>query len=135
MEILPRFTLPVPFGIAAILALVLLAAALTAGCTAPSAAAGDTTPVVSNGAILRDPGAYTGKEIVLKGTISTECGSGCWFLLDDGTGTIYVDLNQHNFAIPQLQGSRVTVKGTIRVENGDPKLYATNVTTGGRTYP
>ena len=90
---------------------------------------------MTNGAILKDPSSYAGKELVLSGTIAAECGSGCWFLLDDGTGQLYVDLAGNNFAIPQLQGSDVVMKGVIRVENGDPKLFATNVTVGGRSYP
>jgi uncharacterized protein YdeI (BOF family) len=120
---------------ALVLAGLLLSAALLAGCTAQPSAVPSATPGVTNGAIIQDPSSFEGKELVLTGKIATECGSGCWFLLDDGTGQIYVDLAENNFAIPQLQGSTATVKGVIRVENGDPKLFATNVTVGGQTYP
>ncbi len=120
---------------ALVLATLLLSAALLAGCTAQPSAVPSATPGVTNGAIIQDPASFEGKELVLSGKIATECGSGCWFLLDDGTGQIYVDLAENNFAIPQLQGSTATVKGIIRVENGDPKLFATNVTAGGQTYP
>jgi len=113
----------------------LLLAAFISGCTAPSSSAPSLSPGVTNGAIIKDPASYAGKDLVLKGKIAIECGSGCWFLLDDGTGQLYVDLAENNFAIPQLQGSTVVVKGVIRVENGDPKFFATNVTAGDRSWP
>jgi outer membrane protein assembly factor BamB len=118
-----------------VLAGLLLSIVLLAGCTTQSSSAQPLSPGVTNGAIIKDPAVYEGKDLVLKGKIAIECGSGCWFLLDDGTGQLYVDLADNNFAIPQLVGSTVVVKGVIRVENGDPKLYATNVTTDSRTYP
>jgi uncharacterized protein YdeI (BOF family) len=123
------------YGIPAVLAGLLLSAVFLAGCTAQSSAAPAVTPGVNNAAIIKDPAAFEGRELVLKGKIATECGSGCWFLLDDGTGQLYVDLAKNNFAIPQLQGSTVTVKGTLRVENGDPTFHATSVVTDSRTYP
>ena len=113
----------------------LLSAILLTGCTTQSPPAQTLTSGVTNGAIINDPAAYEGRDLVLKGKIATECGSGCWFLLDDGTGQLYVDLAENNFAIPQLVGSGVVVKGGVRVENGDPRLYATNVSTDSRTYP
>lgn len=120
---------------ALVLAGLILSAIVITGCTTQSSSALVVSPGVTNGAIIKDPAAYEGRELVLKGKIAAECGSGCWFLLDDGTGQLYVDLAENNFAIPQLQGSDVVMKGVIRVENGDPKLFATNVTVGGRSYP
>lgn len=118
-----------------VLAGLLLSAVLLTGCTTQSSSDQALSPGVTSGAIIKDPAAFEGKTVVLKGKIEGECGSGCWFLLDDGIGQLYVDLAKNNFAIPQLQGSTVVVKGVIGVENGDPKLYATNVTTDSRTYP
>lgn len=118
-----------------VLAGVLLSAILLAGCTSSSTADRALSPGVTNSAIIKDPAAYDGRDLILKGKIAIECSSGCWFQLDDGTGQLYVDLAKNNFAIPQLQGSTVVVKGVIRMENGDPILYATNVTTDSRTYP
>jgi len=117
------------------LAGLILSAVILTGCTAQPAPASQQTPGVTNGAIIRSPDAFEGKELVLSGKIATECGSGCWFLLDDGTGTLYVDLAKNNFAIPQMTGATVVVKGVIRVENGDPKLMATNVTAGSKSWP
>lgn len=118
-----------------LLAGLLLSAVLLTGCTMQSSSDQALSPGVTSGAIIKDPAAFEGKTVVLKGKIAAECGSGCWFLLDDGTGQLYVDLAGNNFAIPQLQGSAVVVKGVVRVENGDPKLYATNITADSRTYP
>lgn len=118
-----------------LLAGLLLSAILITGCTTQSSPVPVISPGVTNSAIIRDPAAYEGRELVLEGKIAAECGAGCWFLLDDGTGQLYVDLAENNFAIPQLQGSAVVVKGVVRVENGDPKLYATNITADCRTYP
>ena len=87
-----------------VLATLLLSAALLAGCTAQPSAVPSATVGVTNGAIIQDPSSFEGKELVLNGKIATECGSGCWFLLDDGTGQIYVDLAENNFAIPQTPG-------------------------------
>ena len=123
-----------------LLACMLIATILISGCTSQPAPVGTTSaPVlpgsVSVGEIVKLPLAFEGKEVVVKGKIASECGSGCWFMLDDGTGIIYVDLAPNNFAIPQLQGSTVVVKGVIHVAKGDPTLYATNITTGSRSYP
>jgi hypothetical protein len=118
-----------------LLAGLLLSAILIAGCATQSSPAPAVSPGVTNGAIIKDPSAYEGRDLVLKGKIATECGSGCWFLLDDGTDQLYVDLAENNFAIPQLHGTTVVVKGVIRVENGDPKLFATSVMAGDRSWP
>ena len=117
----------------------LMSAILIAGCTtqpaSPVAAPAPADTRTSIGDIVKDPAAYEGKEIVVQGKIASECGSGCWFMLDDGTGLMYVDLAPNNFAIPQLQGSTVVVKGIIHIAKGDPALYATNITTDSRSYP
>ena len=123
-----------------LLAGMLIATILITGCTSqPISGETTSTPAlpgsVSVGEIVKLPFAYDGKVVVVKGKIASECGSGCWFMLDDGTGIIYVDLAPNNFAIPQLQGSTVTVKGVIHVSKGDPTLYATNITTDSRSYP
>ncbi|MCX6689992.1 MAG: hypothetical protein NTZ39_09950 [Methanoregula sp.] len=123
-----------------ILAGILIGAVLIAGCTTQPAPAGTPSAPVSTGSvsigeIVKDPAAYEGKEVVMKGKITNECGSGCWFMLEDGTGLIYVDLAPNNFAIPQLQGATVVVKGVIHVAKGDPTLTAATVATGARTYP
>ncbi|OPX63424.1 MAG: hypothetical protein A4E33_01666 [Methanoregula sp. PtaB.Bin085] len=117
----------------------LMSAILIAGCTTqPASTVAASSPAdtrASIGDIVKNPAAYEGKEVVVQGKIASECGSGCWFMLDDGTGLMYVDLAPNNFAIPQLQGSTVVVKGVIRVAKGDPTLYAATVATDTRMYP
>jgi hypothetical protein len=71
---------------------------------------------------------YIGKQVVLEGKITLECGSGCWFNLEDGTGKVYVDLLPSNIAIPQWVGKSVVVNGKIIKENGDIKMVGTGVT-------
>ncbi len=71
---------------------------------------------------------YVGKEVVLQGKITLECGSGCWFNLEDGTGKIYVDLLPSNLAIPQWVGKDVVAKGKVIKEDGDIKMIGTGVT-------
>lgn len=110
-----------------------------AGCTSqttPSPAASQKTPpVVSIGDIVKNPSVYNKTDVLVRGKIVNECGSGCWFMLNDGTGLVYVDLSQNNFAIPQIQGSTVSVEGTIYASGGDVTLFAKTVITDSRTYP
>lgn len=110
---------------------------LAAGCASNAAADSQKTTVSSTsiGEIANNPAVFDGKEVAVKGKITSECGSGCWFNLDDGTGVIYVTLSENNFAIPQLQGQTVLVKGVIHIANGDPSLHGSAVVTDSRTYP
>lgn len=122
-----------------VLAGILIGAVLIAGCisqtsTSP-AVSQQTSPVVSIGDIVKNPSAYNKTDILVRGKIINECGSGCWFMLNDGTGLIYVDLSANNFAIPQILGSTVSVEGTIYASGGDVTLFAKTVKTDARTYP
>jgi hypothetical protein len=72
----------------------------------------DVTPVAS---ILADPAAFDGAVVKLEGQIGNECPTGCWFELKEGGASIHVDIAPHGLAIPQKQGSGVTVEGTVRV--------------------
>jgi uncharacterized protein YdeI (BOF family) len=103
--------------------------------TSPAAASQERSAVVSIGDIIRNPSTYNGTQVLIRGKIITECGSGCWFIVDDGTGTLYVDLAPNNFVIPQISGTTVVVHGSVAVKNGDSTLVATKVVTDLRTYP
>jgi uncharacterized protein YdeI (BOF family) len=128
-----------PAYLPAVLILILAIAVLAAGCTSqPASGTGGPAaqaPTVKIADILRDPAAWNGTAVAVQGKIAGECGSGCWFLMDDGTGTLYVDLAPNNFVIPQISGTTVIVHGTISVTKGDPTLVATKVVTDSRTYP
>ena len=72
--------------------------------------------------ILENETAYHGKMVVIEGNIELECGAGCWFVLNDGTGSIYVDILPNNFAIPQRSGEDARVYGEATLKNGEPQI-------------
>ena len=84
--------------------------------------------------ILENETAYHGKMVVVEGKIELECGAGCWFVLDDGTGSIYVDILPNNFAIPQKSGEDARVYGEVTLKNGDPQIIGKMVEIGGEVY-
>ena len=84
--------------------------------------------------ILQNEPAYDGKMIVIEGKIVRECGSGCWFIIDDGTANIYVDILPNNFVIPQKRGSNAKVYGEVTTKNGDTMIIGKMVETGGEIY-
>jgi uncharacterized protein YdeI (BOF family) len=58
--------------------------------------------------------ALFGQEVTLSGKVASQCLSdGCWFVLQDDTGQIYVDLSRHNMILPGRQGRTVKVSGTV----------------------
>ena len=74
--------------------------------------------VVSTKDILSNPDKYLGQTLRLEGTIVRECPSGCWFYLEDETGTIYVDINPSGLSIPPKVGKKVVVEGVPENKNG-----------------
>jgi uncharacterized protein YdeI (BOF family) len=84
--------------------------------------------------ILENETEYHGKMVVVEGKIELECGAGCWFVLNDGTGTIYVDILPNNFAIPQKSGEDARVYGEVTLKNGDPQIIGKMVKIGGEVY-
>jgi uncharacterized protein YdeI (BOF family) len=84
--------------------------------------------------ILENETAYHGKMVVVEGKIELECGAGCWFVLNDGTGSIYVDILPNNFAIPQKSGEDARVYGEVTLKNGDPQIIGEMVKIGGEVY-
>ena len=79
----------------------------------------DATAVSS---ILAAPAEHDGKTVKLAGKITSECMTGCWFDMEDETGTIYDDIKPSGLAIPQRVGSKVVVEGTVKVEDGRPTV-------------
>jgi hypothetical protein len=84
----------------------------------------DATPVAD---VLADPSAYDGQRVKLEGVIGNECPSGCWFELRDGGASIHVDIAPHGLAIPQKQGSSVTVEGAVKVTDARVMLIGEGV--------
>jgi hypothetical protein len=107
-------------------ALVLAAALAASGCgTArkPRAEAyGKTIPadmaVTSAGDIVNNPQAYEGRDVLVAGTITTECPSGGWIWVQDASGQVYVNMHPTNVFIPQKVGARVRAMGKVVIEGG-----------------
>ena len=83
--------------------------------------------ITSVGDILKNPSSFQGKFVTVKGTIDTECPTGCWFNLKDDTALIYVDLGAYAFAIPQKVGHTATVEGKIVIEENEVMLAGRGV--------
>jgi hypothetical protein len=84
--------------------------------------------------IVKDEGAYDGKNVMVEGKIETECASGCWFILNDGSASIYVDILPSNFVIPQKSGKEAKVYGEVTVKDGDPMIIGKIVEIDGEIY-
>ena len=130
-------------GILLSLTAVILLAAGSSGClsqvgTGVSSPTTETTPgpaVTRIGSLIENPAAYDNTTVTVAGKITLECGSGCWFNLDDGSGIIYVSLGAGNFAIPQKVGARAVVTGTVRAGDAGPVLMGERVVIDGKAYP
>jgi hypothetical protein len=106
------------------------------GSSAPAAAENGTAgvapvtigpPVVKIADILVNPKEYDGKNVIVKGKISRECPSGCWFNLQEGNAVIYIDLLPSNIVIPQKTGSSARVTARVVREGSDVYLIGSKV--------
>jgi ABC-type transport system substrate-binding protein len=79
------------------------------------------------GDILQNPATYGGKVVTVKGKIVSECGSGCWFTLQDANAVIYIDLAPNNMVIPQKKGSAAKVTGEIVRDGTDVYMVGSKV--------
>jgi len=77
--------------------------------------------------ILQNPKTYDGKTVTITGKIVSECGSGCWFTLQDGNAVIYIDLAPNNMVIPQKKGSSAKVIGKVIREGSDVYMVGSRV--------
>ena len=68
--------------------------------------------------IYTNPNKYLSQTVRLEGKIVRECSSGCWFFLEDETGTIFVDINPSGLSIPPKVGKKVVVEGVPENKNG-----------------
>jgi hypothetical protein len=77
--------------------------------------------------ILRNPQPFMGKTLSLTGRMTERCPTaGCWFYLNDGTGSLRVDAGAGSFSVLGLpMGARLTVFGRLIHESGEePQLAA-----------
>jgi len=84
--------------------------------------------------IVKNESAFDNKYVVIEGKIDSECASGCWFIVDDETAQLYVNINPSNFVIPQKRGSNVKVYGKITTSSGDPAMIGKIVEINGEVY-
>jgi hypothetical protein len=77
--------------------------------------------------ILGNPKTYGGRIVTVKGKITSECPSGCWFTLQEGNAVIYIDLAPNNLVIPQKKGSTAIVTGEIIREGNDIYMVGSKV--------
>jgi len=77
--------------------------------------------------ILSKPDIYKDQTVVVEGKIMSECGSGCWFTLNDGSATIYSDLAPSNLVIPQRRGYKARVLAEVTEAKGDIYLIGKKV--------
>jgi len=70
-----------------------------------------------------------GALVTLEGNITQQCPSvGCWFELDDGTGSVLVDLQPSGFRLRHDRvGQRARVSGTLQRAGNQWRLQATHV--------
>ncbi len=84
--------------------------------------------------IVNNETAYDGKNVVIEGKIETECPSGCWFILNDGSASLYIDILPSNFVIPQKSGSQAKVYGEVTSKDNDPMIVGKIVEIDGEIY-
>ncbi len=84
--------------------------------------------------IVGNESAYIGKDVLVGGKIETECPMGCWFILDDGTGNVTINLMPHNFTIPQRKGSEAKVYGEVVDKNDTVYIYGEIVEIGDEQF-
>jgi len=85
--------------------------------------------IIKIGDMMSKPGTYWGQDVVLEGKIVNLCrANGCWFILDDSTGTIYVDLAPSGLTITaQKLGATAKVYGTVTKRGSDTYLIGKKV--------
>ncbi len=85
--------------------------------------------IINIGGMMSKPDTYWGQDVVLKGKIVNMCKSnGCWFVLDDGTGTIFADLAPSGLTVAAKNlGATVKVYGTVTKKGSDTYLIGKKV--------
>lgn len=71
-----------------------------------------------------------GRKVTVEGKVFTQCESnGCWFVLQDETAQIYIDLSTNNFELPPMPGRQVAATGTVTAFQNNLLLIAEGVET------
>jgi uncharacterized protein YdeI (BOF family) len=85
---------------------------------ATTAAPATSSGILTVAELNKNSATLIGKDVIMEGKIVQECGSGCWFNLQDSTGIVYVDLAPNNMVIPQKVGSKAKVYGKVDKKSG-----------------
>ncbi len=100
------------------------------GCGKKTEVYGETIPTgqaTSIGDVLTKPRDFADKIIILEGTITEECPTGCWFIIKQGNAEIFVTIEGRGLAIPQHIGRDVRVQGKVEELSGRISLVGTGV--------
>jgi len=103
--------------------------AVFSGCASEKYGAGidKGIPEVKVKDIYLDSG-IVGKKVTLQGTIASQCGSnGCWFVLHDDTGQIFVNLGPAKLTLPPRINKSTRVSGIVYPVQGELQLIAQGV--------
>lgn len=72
--------------------------------------------------------SVVGKKVTLQGTVVSQCASdGCWFVLQDDTGQIFVNLGQNNITIPPSINKTAKVTGIVFPAQGELQIIAEGI--------
>jgi len=106
--------------------LLVLAGLIIAGCGAARTSRPETfgkaipagmTPTPAR-EITDNPADFDGSQVLVEGTVTSECPAGGWVWVRDETGDIYVNMHPTNVFIPQRVGRKVRALGTAVLEDG-----------------
>jgi len=114
-----------------LLGLALLAFSCAQAKDEPAELKGEEVKIID---VIQNATTYEGKMVIIEGIIETECPSGCWFIVNDDTGSIYVDILPNNFVIPQKRGEDAKVYGEVVIKDGDPMIIGKMVRISGEIY-
>ena len=108
----------------------LFAALLLGACTKGEqygAGVDQNAPVVKVNDLFLKP-ELMGRKVTLEGSVFTQCqSSGCWFVLEDDTGQVYVDLSRSQLTLPARLGKKATASGIVGNTQGNLLLFAEGV--------
>ncbi len=113
----------------AAVATLFLVALVLAGCSAEQygAVIDSGIPSIKVKDVFLNPD-FIGKAVNIEGRISSQCGSnGCWFVLQDDTGQVFVNLAPSNMALPPRMNKTVRVTGMVYPVQGELQVIARGV--------
>lgn len=84
-------------------------------------------PVIKIKDIFLDQKAE-GRKVTVAGKVFTQCGSsGCWFVLQDDTGQVFINLAPHNMTLPPRIDRTARVTGVVARVEGELQVVAEGI--------